>query len=324
VRLSRAHVEFAPLQRTITLSAAEALGAAWHGTITRKNTDPQWSFDLSADRLDAAEFDRWLGPRARPGFLARFTRAASAPPVGDTAVTRMAARGHLQVGEIVVAPLRFEQFDGEVEVDGRTIRILKAQANFFGGKAAGTLDARLFADPSYEFQGSFDRVNLALLGRSVPFLNNRIAGTTSATLSLDAHGIGRENLIGSMEGNGTLSARNADLSHFYLAGVFPGNQQDSSLIPFVSVQGTFRIHAEGIDLSNFLLDQARGRLQAEGRIGFSHALDLRLRPSIVQADASPADVSSPGFLLTGTIENPKLALPTSAPKPAAKSGVRGR
>jgi hypothetical protein len=327
VRLPRTHVEFTPLQRIITLSAAEALGAAWHGTVARKNSDAQWSFDLSADHLDAAEFDRWLGPRARPGFLARFTSrgaAAAAGPAGDTAVRQIAAHGHLQVGEIVVAPLRFEQFDGEVELDGRTIRIRKAQADFFGGKAAGALDARLFADPSYEFQGRFERVNLALLGHSVAFLNNRIAGTASATLSVAAHGIGRENLIGSTEGNGTLNARNAELPGLDFTGVFSGNQQDAFLSPFVSVQGTFRIHAKGIDLANFVLDHSRGRLQAEGRIGFSHTLDLHILPSIFQAATSPAAASPPSFLVTGTIENPKLVLPTSAPKPAARSGIRGR
>ena len=75
-----------------------------------------------------------------------------------------------------------------MELEGRIIAITKAQADFFGGKVAGALDARLFADPSYAFQGRFDRVNLALLACSVPTLNNRIAGTASATLFLTAHG----------------------------------------------------------------------------------------------------------------------------------------
>jgi hypothetical protein len=321
----RTHVEFAALQRTITLSGAEALGASWQGTVARKSADTHWTFALSADHLDAAELDRWLGPRARPGFLARFANLGTdaAVPASDSAITQIAARGRLQVGEIVLAPLRFQKFDGDVELDGRAVKVTKAQADFFGGKVSGTLDARLLADPSYEFRGRFDRVNLAQLGSSVPLLNDRIAGTTSATLTVTALGIGRENLIGSMEGNGTLNARNAELPGLDFTGVFPGTQ-DSSLSPFVSVQGAFRVNARTIDLSNFVMDHARGRLQAEGHIDFSHALDLRIRPSIFQAAASPAAASPPSFLLTGTIENPKLIVPTAEPKPAARSGSRAR
>jgi len=327
VRLPRTHIEFTPLQRTITLSTAEALGAVWRGTISRKNSDKQWTFDLSADRLDTAELDRWLGPRARLGFLARFTSLGTttdASPEADSPVARMAARGHIHVGEILIAPMRLEQFVGEAELSDRTIKIRNGQADFFGGKVAGMLDAQLSADPSYDFEGRFDRVNLAQLGRSVAFLNDRLAGSASGTLSIAAHGIGHENLIGSMEGNGTLNARNAELRGIDFAGVFSGNDQDPSLDPFASVQGTFRIHGAGIELNNFVLDHSRGRLRADGRIDFSHALNLRIRPSIFQAATSPYAISPPIFLLTGTIEEPKLALPNVASKLPAKSGARGR
>jgi hypothetical protein len=332
VGLLKAHVEYAPAQQTITLSAAEALGASWHGTISRKPaaplpagsdamSRPQWTFDLTADRLDTAELDRWLGPRARPGFLARlasFGSAAASTPLPDTVISQLAAQGRLRVAELVMTTMRFEQFDGEVQLDGRSIKLPKATANFFGGKTSGTLDARLVADPSYEFQGRFDRVNLAQLARAVPFLNDRIAGTASATLSLSAHGIGREALVASMEGKGALEARNTEIGGLDFSGVYPGGTQISSSTPFASVAGAFRIESRRIDLSNFVLAHPRGRLQADGRIDFSHALDIRIRPSIFQAATPPASAASSGFLLSGTIENPKLAPASAAIKPPAR------
>jgi hypothetical protein len=109
-----------------------------------------------------------------------------------------------------------------------------------------------------------------------------------------------------------------------LSGVFPGIQQDATLSPFLSVQGAFRIRNAGIELSNFVMDHSRGRLQAEGRIDFSHALDIRLRPSIFQAATLPDTASPPSFLLSGTIEAPKLILPNSEIKQTAKSTVRNR
>jgi hypothetical protein len=326
VSLPKAHVEFAPLQRTITLSAAEAFGAVWHGSIARKYSDMQWTFDLSADHLGAADLDRWLGPRARPGFLARFTgsnsAAAAAAPLADAVVTRLAAHGRLRAGVIDIPPMHIEQFDGEAEVAGRAVRIRKAQADFFGGKISGSLDAQLLPDPSYEFQGRFDRVDLAQLGRAVSFLNSRIGGNASATLTLSAHGIGRQDLTGSMEGQGTLNGRNFALSGLDLSGVFPGDNPDAASDTFSSVQGMFGIQNKEIDLASFVMDNSRGRLEAEGRIDFSHALNIRLRPSIFQGATAPASASPPSYLLSGTIETPKLVHPSAVPKPPARSSSR--
>jgi len=326
VRLPKAHVEFAALQRTITLSAAEAFGAVWHGSIARKYSDKQWAFDLSADHLDAAEMDRWLGPRARPGFLARFTgadsAAAAAIPVADAVVTRLAARGRLRASAIDVPPMHIEQFDGQAELAGRAVRIRNAQADFFGGKISGSFDAQLLPNPSYEFEGRFDRVDFAQLGRAVPFLNSRIGGNALATLSLSAHGIGRQDLVGSMQGQGTLNGRNVELRGLDLSSVFPGDNPNAAPDVFASLQGKYRIQAGGIDLADFVMDNSRGRLEAEGRIDFSHALNIRVHPSIFQAATAPASASPPSFLLAGTIESPKLVLPSAAPKSALRPGSR--
>jgi hypothetical protein len=325
LRLAKGHVEFAPLQRTVALSSAEAFGAVWHGSLARKYSDKQWTFDLSADRLDATDLDRWLGPRARPGFLARFTGSNStaiAAPFGGAVVTRLVARGRLRAGEIDIPPIHIEQFEGEAELAGRTVRIRKAQADFFGGKISGSLDAQLLPDPSYQFQGRFDHVDLAQLGRAVPFLNDRIGGNASATLALSAHGIGRQDLIGSMQGQGTINGRNVELRGSNLSGAFPGDNPDISPDLFASIQGMYRIQNKGIDLANFVMDNSRGRLEAEGRIDFSRALNIRVRPSIFQAATAPASALPPSFLLSGTIETPKLVLPSAAPNPAGRPNPR--
>jgi hypothetical protein len=216
--------------------------------------------------------------------------------------------------------MRIEQFDGQVELDGRTIRIRKAQGDFFGGKVLGSFDAQLVPDPSYEFQGRFDRVDLTRLAQTVPFFSSPIGGSVSATLSLSAHGIGRPDLIDSMQGEGTLNGRNVSVSGLDLSSLFSTESPDAATEIFSSVQGSYRIQARAIDLTNFVLDQSRGRLEAEGKIDFSHALNIRVRPSILQAATDPLSASPPGFLLGGTIEAPKLVVPPVTPKQAARVG----
>lgn len=321
VHLSRAHVEFTPAQRTITVASAEAFGASWRGSLTRKYSDQQWTFDLSADHLDTAELDRWLGPRARPGFLARLTGSSSAPaspPVSDAIVTRLAAHGHLHAGAIDMAPLRIDQFDGEAEIAGRALHVRKAQGGLFGGKVSGSLEAQLVQVPSYEFQGRLDRVDLGQLAAAVPFLGGRVGGTASAFLTLAARGIGRQDLVASLTGQGTLSGRNTSLAGFHLASAFPGGASDTvdpAPDSFGAIQGAFRIGDKSVDVAGLVLDSSRGRLAVDGRIDFSHALNLRIHPSIYQAATLPASVSPPDFLLGGTIEAPKLAAPPVGLKP---------
>ncbi len=325
VRFPNAHIEFAALQRTVTLSAAEAFGTAWHGTISRKNSDKEWTFDLSADHIDAADLDRWLGPRARPGFLARLTGSniavTSAAP-SDAVVTQISARGRLRAAAIDVSPMHLEKFDGEAELSGRAVRIRKAQADFFAGKISGSFDARLLPDPSYEFQGRFDRVDLEKLARAVPFLNTRIGGNASATLALSAHGVGRQDLIASMRGQGTLDGRNVMLRGFNFSSIFAGNNSSDAPELFTSVQGDYRIQNKGIDLTSLALENSRGRLQAEGHIDFSHALNMPVHSVALKTAASSAYTPSPGFLLGGTVENPRLVLPSAAPKPPARPASR--
>jgi hypothetical protein len=325
LRVPRAHAEFAPLQRTVTLAEAEAFGTMWHGSVGRKYSDAHWTFDLSADHLDALELDRWLGPRARTGFLARFTglnSAAAASPEENTVVRGLAALGRLRVASLDVLPIHLVRLDSEAEIDGREIQIRKATADFFGGKISGVLDAQLLPDPTYDFDGRVDRVDLADLGDAVPFLTDRLGGTASGSLRISAHGIGRQSLVGSLRGQGSLNGRNVQLRGLSLSGVFSGGPSENGAESFASVAGNYRIENGGIELAGLVLDHPRGRLQADGRIDFNHALNLRVRPSIFQAAANSAAVSPPTFVLGGTIESPKVILPSAIPKPAARAAVR--
>jgi len=152
---------------------AEAFGAVWHGSIARKYSDKQWTFDLSADHLDAAEMDRWLGPRARPGFLARFTgsnSAVSAAPLADGVVTRLAARGRFRAGVIDVPPMQIEQLDGEVELAGRTIRFARPRPDFFGGKISGSFRRAAIVRPLLRVSGQLRPCGPCGVGRRRAFL----------------------------------------------------------------------------------------------------------------------------------------------------------
>ena len=336
VQLVKAHADYGAAQQTIAVLGAKALGATWHGTLLLKpsleiSTDAAagpgrlWKFDLTADHLDAEELDRWLGPRARPGILSRLTSFASDAgknPSLSFLTTKVSAQGRLRVAEIALKKMRFQQFDGEMELDGRVIKIRKAQANFFGGKTLGTLDARLLPDPSYEFQGRFDHVDLAQLARAVPWLNHVAGGLASASLSLSSHGIGKEALIAAMDGKGSLDARNAEIQGLDFNSAFSADPEDAPLTLFKSVHGGFQIQSGGINLIHLELEHPRGMLQGDGRIEFSHVLNVRVRSSNSPGATRPASPLTPSVLLGGTIENPAWISSLPAPKSVGRASSR--
>jgi hypothetical protein len=327
VMLAKAHLEFKPLQKTATIISAQAFGAMWQGNVSRKKTDNRWTFDVSADHLDTAELDRWLGPRARPGLLTFFTGFGKSPaeaPDREGVISRISARGRLRIAELALASLHFEKFDGDAELTGRTVSIRKAQADFFGGKVAGTVNATVTADPSYQFQGRFDHVDLARLGHATASLNNRISGTASATLTISSHGFGRENLVRFIEGDGQLDARKAELRGLNLSNVISGSTQMTFSESMASAQGTFHIANGAIATSNFLLETSQGRFQAEGRIDFSRALDLQIHPSLARTAAKPGSAPTQILLLRGTIEAPIVSTPSIPPQSPVRAATRAR
>jgi hypothetical protein len=327
LRLPRAHIDFTQTQRTITLTTAEAFGTVWRGTVARKEPGRQWSFDLSADRLTVADLDRWLGPRARPSLLARLAGRGTPPAEileRDATVASIAASGRLRVAELVLPPLRFEQFDSQTELAGRTLTIRTATADFFGGKAAGKFDAELVAHPAYHFQGRADRVDLSRLGHAVAVLEDRFSGTASSSLVISAHGIGRDNLVRSLEAEGKLEAQNIEFRDLDFADMIPAANLFSaaSLRRFGLARGSFRVGGEAIEVPRLELQSPRWGFLAQGRVDFSHALNFKIYPALRPAAPTLASTSPESFSIRGTIEAPRLLPETSAAVPAVRGGAR--
>jgi hypothetical protein len=108
VDLRQARLEWRNGKRVAQILRAEGFGATWSGNVTEDpSTDPlrqgTWNVQLHADHLDATELDRWVGPRARPGWLQRLLPsllggAAKIVPASEL-VRRLNVAGELQVDE---------------------------------------------------------------------------------------------------------------------------------------------------------------------------------------------------------------------------------
>ncbi len=289
VTLGGARIELQPRERRVTLSAAQAFGAHWKGTLRWAGVataggvvpSPSWEFDLAADRVDAAELDRWLGPRARPGLLERIMPFAAASRNSsselDAALTRVRARGRISVEEVIVAPLSVRRLRAWTEIAGRNIALRSAQADFYGGAMTGSLGAELLPQPSYRFEARFERVNLGALADATATLKGRFGGLAAGELQLAARGIGRENLLASLEGRGWLRVRDARMRGLDVKATYFGDRLVQGTTQFAEADSAFSLAARKVHVEKLRLADRADDFEAVGSVDFSRALDFRMR-----------------------------------------------
>jgi uncharacterized protein involved in outer membrane biogenesis len=331
----------------LTLAAAQAFDAHWSGTISRSAARPGWQFDLTADRLDAVALDRWIEPRARPAGLLDRLGIFGTPQNDGNAPTApeipILARGRLRAGDFVLAPMDAAQLDADVEIAGRTIIVHHAKGAFAGGTIDGDLTAQLGASPSYDASVRFDRVDLSVLTPKVPSLPGIFYGDAAGELKLHATGIGRDALLDSLAGEGSLASRNLEIAGFNFGALRPNQSaaQDQPALDdvhFTETQAAFRIADRVVRVAPLRMSgPAAANVVVDGTMGFQGALDLRIEIS-ANSHAGSTRAARPGapasfgaasplvYQLTGTFASPQIGVTingppvTAAPNPPPARG----
>ncbi len=281
--LSSVSIELRAGQRHVKLADAQAFGTHWKGTLDQLTPRGMWHFDLSAARLDIADLDLWLGPRARPGLLARllpFTASGGAPQAPSAILRGMATSGRLRIAQLALDPLHAEKLDADIELNGENLVVRRAQADFFDGRVTGDFEAQVSASPAYSFHGQFERVNLAALALATSSLEGRLAGMAAGEVTLSARGIGREQLLASLSGAGKLQARDALVRGIdFSNGTVTSEQKTADTKPAESRAG----EARTVDARADIAKQADIKSGAESRFT-SAAASFHVGNGLVQVE----------------------------------------
>jgi uncharacterized protein involved in outer membrane biogenesis len=329
IELAEARLDLSAGERRVTLTRAAGLGTHWQGTMNwQQATAPLWQFDLAAEQLDATELDRWLGPRARPNWLSRLISPAPTPRVVPPAPDTIHARGRLRVASFSLAPLAAQSVQAQIEIDGRTLNAQQIQAQLYGGNVSGSLEAKLTGAPAYRFTGRVEAANVAAMAASSETLARRVAGLLSGNVEFSTHGIGRAQLLESLEARGKFVLARADIEGLNLKEESPTATSDGGR--FSLIQGGVTLGRGEIDLQNLLFAGATESYQGSGRIDFSRHLNLDLHPaipSLASSGAATTKVSTNGVVaaslvrriqVTGVLEAPHVSI-TEPPRAALQS-----
>lgn len=348
--IAKAKVELKPGERQVTIADASGLGAHWEGTIsqrdgpipgarpvkpsgnsaaTESNVPGDWEFDLAADRLDAGELDRWIGPRSRPGWLARFfTQTGTAPSQSLTTgpIGHLHARGNLRVDTFALATLEFQKLNARIELSGRSLDVSEFDAKTYGGSIEGKLHASLGADPDYLMRATVSNVSATELAAANAALDGCVSGQLSGDFRLSTHGIGRENLLNSLQADGRVSANQAIMRGLSFSSTADDSVPSGTQTPFSLVNAEFSVEARQFKFTRINLLTGKEYLEGKGSVGFDHALhfDFGQRQAATGINKVNERVADRDIRISGLLEAPHVTseiVSAGTLKPAQRSAT---
>ena len=313
--------------RTATVGDVDGFGANWTGSVSEEpvtdlDGSAKWRFQLHADHLDATELDRWIGPRARPGWLRRLLPSLlggtpQAPNQhASELVRRINAEGELRVDEFTMEKLKFQQVRADGSLDDLHLDIREADAQWAGGKVRGRLSAKFLPRPTYEVTADLDQVNLAQLPTAARSME-RFAGTASGTVHFTTQGVGRDELLARLTGRGDVRMRNVEFRGWDVNASVAEGQPRTGESRWTTGEGTFTLRDRGIILAGLRLESGREGTLVKGTVSFGRDADLTIQTT--SDGRREIRAVEPGHILkiSGPLDIPRVSVEnTAAHQPA--------
>jgi AsmA family len=325
LKISDAALDWIGGRRIARVMKVEGFGGTWTGNIeetTRADGEngANWKFHLYADQLNAADLDRWVGPRARPSWLQRLLPpllGGSAPSTpASELVRRVNAEGELGIAQLTIEKLKLEQVLAKGSLHDLQLDVREAQAEWAGGKVRAKIDAKFLPRPVYEIAAELERVNLAQLpgtGR----IAERLGGVASGTLQVKTEGVGRDELLGKLAGRGEFHLNQVEFRGWDVNASVADGAVHTGISRWRTGEVSLRLQDSSILLEDFRLDGGTQLTLVNGTLSFARNADLSIETASARKskDRSASDFETGHVLrISGPLDGPKISV--------EKAGVR--
>jgi hypothetical protein len=305
--------EWKPGAHHIALSSAQAFGARWSGTLDRRDSDREWKFALSADRLAGADLDRWLNPRWRESLLDRMLPFLNSRAVANAVPENLRASGYLSLDQFTVATLVVRHLQGDLKIKGRRVALTNATGQLYGGKIGGSIDAELEATPRYRVNAEFSDVDLSALSAASPEVASLFAGSASGQASFSANGASRADMLASLECHGAARIDGVELRSINLAESLRDAAHRPGTSTFREGSAAFTCGNGKLQVRDLLLVGSGSEIGGSGSVDFARNLDFYIwdlpggpgTPRVTKASDAPVEA----FHLTGSLALPRVGRP---------------
>jgi hypothetical protein len=313
--LNKARLDWNDGLRTATVSDADGFGATWSGQIAQlagpdADTPAKWKFQLHANHLDAANLDRWIGPRARPGWLQRLLPTLLGGNATNTAASellrRVNAEGELRVDEFLLEKIKFTRVRATGSLHDLRVDLRQADAACAGGQLRAQFKASFLPQPSYDVTAELDHVDL----QQVPILGDpeRFAGIASGSVHLTTQGVGRDDLLQHLVGKGEVKLRDIEFRGWDVNASMVDGAPHEGASRWMSGEGSFLVKDRGILLPGLRLNSPVEMTLLRGTLSFVQSSDLTLQS--LGDDQTGTILPEEGYVLriSGPFELPKISI----------------
>jgi len=325
VQLQKARLEWKNGTRVAQIGQVEGFGATWSGNIAEVfSPDPErqgiWNVQLHADHLDATELDRWVGPRARPGWVQRllpslFSGKAQTVPASEL-VRRLNVVGNVQVDEFAIEKLKLQQLRLQGSLHDLQLNVTDGRAQWAGGAVHATMLAKFLPRPFYDVHAQLDGVNLTQLPIDA-LLTDRLAGLASGTVHLKTTGVGRDELLQKLTGAGKVRLDNLEFRGWDVNASVADGEAHPGISRWPSGAGTFSVRDRNVFLEDVRLDGGTQFTLIDGTVSFDREADLAVETSAGRR--AVRNTTGPGQVLkiVGPLDGPRVTREKSAPRQPA-------
>jgi uncharacterized protein involved in outer membrane biogenesis len=325
VQLQKARLEWKNGNRVAQIGQVEGFGATWSGNITEiKSPDPEqqgvWNVQLHADHLDATELDRWVGPRARPGWVQRllpslFSGKAQTVPASEL-VRRLNVVGNVQVDEFTIEKLKLQQLHLQGSLHDLQLSVTDGRAQWAGGGVRATMLAKFLPRPAYDVHAQLDGVNLTQLPIDAS-LADRLAGFASGAIHLKTIGVGRDELLQKLTGAGKVRLSNLEFRGWDVNASVADGEAHPGISNWPSGVGTFTVRDRNVFLDDVRLDGGTQFTLIDGTVSFDREADLAVETSAGRR--AVRNTNGPGQVLkiVGPLDGPRVTREKIAPRQPA-------
>jgi hypothetical protein len=277
------------------MGSVQGFGAQWSGEIEEagqvsSDDPPGWKFRLHADHLDAAELDRWTGPRARPGWLERLlpsllggaAQGANANASASELIRRIRAEGEIGVDSLSIGKLSLTQMKATVSLRDLRLAVLEATAEYAGGTVRGTMQSEFKPRPRYVVDARMEKIQLAdlLAPERIPRgQSGHWEGVASGQIHLATEGVGREELLRELEGGGRIQLRNVSLHGWDVRASFGKGALQSGASRWPAGDGDFNIRQGAFLFDPLRLGSGPEKIELRGTVNFARSAELEIAPS---------------------------------------------
>jgi AsmA-like protein len=316
LKIAGTRLEWKDGRRSAEVAKAEAFGAEWSGTISEAadgnaGEQPHWQFQLHADHLDATELDRWFGPRARPNWLQRLLPSllggANPATHASELLRQVSAEGELTADSVAVEKIKLTKAHAKIALHDLQLKVREADAEWAGGTVHGEVRATFSPVPKYDVAAEVERVELAQLPWT-PRWAERWGGTVSAKFQLTTNGVGRDELLKKLAGQGELKLAKVELRGWDVESSAESGTLRTGVSRWPSGSGEFTIGERTFRFEGIQLDAPHQRTQLAGTIGFDMSGHLTFRPETADKRRAKVLVAAREFSLSGPLETPKAVV----------------